>query len=70
MIESEHWIFIFNAFFAPIVWLIDPWTIEKNCKRRKILRKVEETGNKVNLTQEDANKSKFYIKYCFKKNDY
>ena len=63
MIESEHWIFIFNAFFAPIVWLIDPWTIQKNCRRRRVLKKVEETGNKVNLTQEDANQSIFYLKF-------
>ena len=56
MIDGEHMIFIFNAFFAPLVWLIDPWTIQKNWIRRKILRKVEETGNKVTLTQEDANK--------------
>lgn len=63
MIETEQFIFIFNAFFAPLVWLIDPWTIKKNFMRKKVLKNVEKTKNKIALTQEDANQ---YIYFLFK----
>jgi hypothetical protein len=26
-IYTESWVFIFNAFIPPLVWLIDPWSI-------------------------------------------
>lgn len=30
MMLTEYWVFVMNAFFPPIVWLIDPWSIIKN----------------------------------------
>lgn len=39
MIYSEFFVFILNAFVSPIIWLIDPWGIVKNIKRKLELKK-------------------------------
>ncbi len=37
VIFSEFLVFILNAFISPILWLIDPWYLIKNKKRKKEL---------------------------------
>lgn len=34
-IYTESWVFIFNAFIPPLVWLIDPWSIQKNIQKKR-----------------------------------
>jgi hypothetical protein len=36
-IINESSIFVLNAFFPPLIWLIDPWSICKNLWRKGIL---------------------------------
>ncbi|EGR27621.1 hypothetical protein IMG5_192990, partial [Ichthyophthirius multifiliis] len=51
MIYSEYYVFILNAFIPALAWIIDPWSILKNYKRKKEVRK----GNQSSLTQLEAN---------------
>ena len=46
MIYSEYYVFVFNAFIPPLAWIIDPWSLIKNYKRNRELRK----GDKSTLT--------------------
>ncbi len=39
MIYSEYFVFVFNAFVPPLAWIVDPWSIFKNWKRKKELKK-------------------------------
>jgi len=34
-IDSESWMFVWNAIIPPFVWFSDPWTIKKNYDRKK-----------------------------------
>jgi hypothetical protein len=55
MIETEHTIFILNAFLPPFVWMVDPWTILKYFEKKFLMRQVKKTDNKVPITQMEAN---------------
>ncbi|EGR32359.1 protein kinase domain protein [Ichthyophthirius multifiliis] len=51
MIYGEYLVFINNAIIPALAWIIDPWSIWKNFKRNKELKK----GNQSTLTQKQAN---------------
>jgi hypothetical protein len=36
LIQTESFMFIMNALFPPLCWLIDPWSILKNYQRNKL----------------------------------
>lgn len=46
-IYNESLIFMLNALFPPLVWLVDPWTIMKDRQRKKALQE----NDKALLTQ-------------------
>lgn len=37
-IYTETWVFIWNCFVPPLVWLTDPWTQIKNKERKQALK--------------------------------
>lgn len=39
---NESLIFVLNAVFAPVIWLIDPWTIVKRLYRDHEASKVSD----------------------------
>ena len=53
MIGTESWVFVFNSIVPPLAWIINPWYIVKDLKRKKE-EKLFKEGKSV-LTQKEAN---------------
>ncbi|KRX04111.1 hypothetical protein PPERSA_08326 [Pseudocohnilembus persalinus] len=60
-IYTETWVFIWNTLVPPTVWLIDPWTHQKDGWRKKALKDSKE--GKCFLTQDEANKLMEKVEY-------
>ena len=52
---TEFWVFIINGIISPALFLLDPWTIDKKYKQKKIFKEVKLTNNKCAMTQREAN---------------
>ncbi|CAK58012.1 unnamed protein product (macronuclear) [Paramecium tetraurelia] len=50
-IYNESNVFLLNAFIPPIVWFVDPWSIQKDYQRQKQQKNVKNCV----LTQQEAN---------------
>jgi hypothetical protein len=58
-IYNESLIFILNALYPPLVWLVDPWSIIKNWQRRRAIK----LGDKALLTQQETNELMEEVNY-------
>ena len=63
LIYTQFFVFVTNGLISPLLWLADPWAIKRFLKQKRILSKVEDTGNKISMTQKEAHEFSFSFSF-------